>query len=83
MPKSDELTRPEPPEKRGSWLGIVLALIFCSVVFVVLTFLTFGFFGHLLIVVGVLFGIVAFHYLTWGWWLGKVIRQASDEDDDA
>lgn len=79
-----ELTRPEEPDKpRGSWLGIILALVFCAMIFVGLTFLTAGLFGGpFLIVIGGLFAIVALHYVTWGWWLGRVLRQASDEDDE-
>jgi len=48
----------------------------------VLSFLTLNFIGPVLLVGGVLLLIVLFHYVVWGWWLGRVIRQVEDEEDD-
>ncbi len=76
-----KLKRPKIEERRHSWLGIVFALICCMGVYGGLSFLTLGFFGPVLIVGGVAFGIALFHYFVWGWWLGKILREAADDDD--
>ena len=73
---------PEPRQARGSWLSIAVAITICMAAYTGLTFLTLGFFGPVLIIGGVVFAIVAFHYVVWGWWLGSVIREASDESDE-
>jgi len=84
---SQELKPPQPRSVQtdntlGSWIAIVLMALICIAIYVVLTFLTLGVFGPVLIVGGILFGIVAFHYFVWGWWLGRVIREASDEEEE-
>ena len=51
---------------------------------VVLIFLTVGFFGSILVMAGGLFGFAALHYLVWGWWLSKFIRdEVAAEDEEA
>lgn len=81
--KSDLLRPPETRENRGNWLGILLVLAVGMVVYLVLSFLTLNFFGPVLVVGGILMMIVAFHYVVWGWWLGRVIRQAEGDEDEA
>jgi hypothetical protein len=34
------------------------------------------------LVIGGIFGVAALHYLVWGWWLGSMIKQEEDEDDE-
>lgn len=83
MTSKPTLEPPPAPEKpRGSWLAIILVILLCGAAYLALTFLTLGMFGPILLVVGVMFAIVAFHYVVWGWWLGKVIRQARNEDEE-
>jgi hypothetical protein len=33
-----------------------------------------------LVIGGFIFLVTAFHYLVWGWWLGKMIQQEAEED---
>ena len=75
--------RLEPPTQipSRSIAGIIVAFIVFSAVCVVLTFLTLGFFGYVLILGGVLAGIGGLHYLVWGWWLGRVVRDAHNADE--
>lgn len=74
--------RPEPPEKpRGTWLAIVLMGSGALALIVVLTFLTLGFFGPLVLIGLGVFLIIGLQYLLWGWWFERIYRsQASDEE---
>lgn len=83
MEKENEPQRPaDPSAKQGSWAGILFAAVICFAVYLVLSFLTLNFFGPVLLVGGVLMLVVTFHYLVWGWWLGRVVRQAEDDETD-
>jgi len=82
FPKPPHLRDAQSENKLGSWIAIFLVAMLCVASYVVLTFLTLGVFGPVLIVGGILFGIVAFHYCVWGWWLGKVVREASDDEEE-
>lgn len=73
---------PQPEKQRGSWLPIALALVLCSGVFVVISFLTLGVFTPVLVIAGVLLAITGLHYCVWGWWLGGILREAEDEESD-
>jgi hypothetical protein len=82
--KLDELRPPaSTPQKRGGWLGIFCVAAVGLAVYLVLAFLTLNFIGPVLLVGGVLMLIVLFHYVVWGWWLSRVIRQVGDEEDNA
>jgi hypothetical protein len=79
--------RPErpPPETASSsgrtWLAIVLALVFFSIMAVGLMLLSYGFFAPVFAIAGLIFFVTTMHYLLWGWWLGKMIREEAEEDD--
>ncbi len=60
----------------------MLAVLVGVAAYVGLTFLTLGFFGPVMIIAGLIFAMAAFHYLTWGWWLGSVLEAARDEEDN-
>ncbi len=81
---SPPLKKPElPPKPEKSWSSTLLAIGLCLSLAAGLSILTIALLGPaIFLVVGVLFGIVILHYLIWGWWLPKIIRQASPEDDD-
>jgi hypothetical protein len=67
--------RPEPtPPPSGSWLSLTLAAAAGLAAVIGLGFLTLGYCLPALVVGVILFGVVAFHYFVWGWWLGKIIR---------
>ena len=79
-------TRPELGEPRGSsrgaWFAIILALAAFVGAYLALVFLSLGFLAPLIVIGGLVFLVTAFHYVVWGWWLGRVIRQARDPDDE-
>jgi hypothetical protein len=78
------IVRPPDESPRGSsWLPIALAAVLFGFVCVVLIFLTVGFFGSILVMAGGLFGFAALHYVVWGWWLSKLIRDevAAEEEE--
>ncbi|MDA7978547.1 MAG: hypothetical protein MPJ50_07230 [Pirellulales bacterium] len=78
---------PEPTaaQQRGcmsillaSFSGIILLTLF------VLLAIPFGGVAPVAIaIVGGVFLIAFLHYITWGWWLGQLIRREDDESDDA
>lgn len=75
--------RPNLNEKpRGSWLTIALAGFLGFVLILVLTFLTYGFFGRLAILCLILFGIIGLQYLLWGWVFERVYRSQDARDDE-
>jgi hypothetical protein len=51
-------------------IGLALASLFL----IGLSALVFPQVLGIVIVVGVFFGAVAFHYVAWGWWLPKVLK---------
>lgn len=88
-------SRPELPEKpqrleaadaqqvtrnRSNWMAvtftIVALMIVLSIVSVIHVGMTFVLVGMVL--------LVGIHYITWGWWLGKIIIQdeANESDSD-
>ena len=77
--------RPDPPPKPGAWISILLAgvvaLALCAGLFLLM--LQFG--GPLAIVAVLVFGlggvIALFHYLIWGWWLGRTIREEVEAEE--
>jgi hypothetical protein len=82
-------TRPELGEprrsSRGAWFAIILALAAFVGAYLALVFLSLGFLAPLIVIGGLVFLVTAFHYVVWGWWLGRVIRQARENegnDDD-
>lgn len=84
MQKLDDFRPPEsPPAKRGNWLGIFLVTLIGFALYLLLSFLTLNFIGPVLLVGGVLILIVLFHYVVWGWWLGRMLRQVEDEDEES
>jgi hypothetical protein len=76
--------KPEPPEKpRGSWLPIWLMGGGAVAVILVLTFLTLGFFGPMVLLGLAVFGIIGLQYLVWGWWFERMYRTPKDGEREA
>jgi hypothetical protein len=75
----------ESARKRGSWLSILLAAIAGLVVCAGLFLLMLQFGGPLAVVAVLVFGlggvIALFHYLVWGWWLGRTIREEVEAEE--
>jgi hypothetical protein len=73
--------RPAPPPPRGSWLSIVLTGFVLMLAAIVLFVLSLGQLLPILVIGGLIFLATAFHYLVWGWWLGKMIQREAEEEE--
>ena len=78
MPKMPEMP-PEPGAKprRGGFFVALFAFVAIGLILGLVFVISPGF---TIVVAGVL-GLIAFHYLVWGWWLSKMIideEQASE-----
>ncbi|MBI84502.1 MAG: hypothetical protein CMJ81_15010 [Planctomycetaceae bacterium] len=81
--KTSRSSPPDPPSpNRGSLFPVLLAILFFSLVSLVLIFLTLGSFGLILLAAGGLFLAAGLHYLAWGWWLGRVIREEEADEEN-
>jgi hypothetical protein len=79
-------TRPAAPQKterpqRGSWLALLLMFLLAGAVGVVLFVLSLGQLLPILVMGGLIFLVTAFHYVVWGWWLGKMIEREAREEE--
>ena len=72
---------PQPPAtKRGSCAGSLLALSLLGLAASSLLILPTGPIGPVFVLGGLAFGgLFAFHYLVWGRWLGRLMKQDEDE----
>ena len=77
-----ELRRPDLPPPRRSVLSILLAFVLLGLASAVLFFLTLGSFGQVIAIGGIILLVIGFHYLVWGWWLGKIIQAEEQEMDE-
>jgi membrane protein implicated in regulation of membrane protease activity len=82
------LPRPSLPEqtpKTGSWISILLAAVAALSIVAGLFVLMLQFGGPLAIVAVLVFaigGVIAlFHYIVWGWWLGRTIREEVESEE--
>ncbi|MCH2128486.1 MAG: hypothetical protein MK179_05045 [Pirellulaceae bacterium] len=80
---TDELRRPEPPKPHRTILSIFLAFVLFAIVSAVLFFLTLGSFGQVFVIGGVILMVIGFHYVVWGWWLGRIIREEEGQSNES
>jgi hypothetical protein len=74
--------RPAPsPAPRGGWLSIILTGFVLALAAIVLFVLSLGQLLPILVIGGLVFLATAFHYLVWGWWLGKMIHREAEEEE--
>jgi uncharacterized membrane protein len=82
-----ELGRPpqEPAPKISSWLSILLAAVAALSIVAGLFVLMLQFGGPLAVVAVLIFAvggaIALFHYIVWGWWLGRTIREEVEAEE--
>jgi hypothetical protein len=69
------------PARGSSWLPIMLASLLAAVVCIVLFFLTLGGFGMVLAIGGGVFAFIGLHYVVWGWWLSRMIREEVEQEE--
>jgi hypothetical protein len=75
---------PKPPlleKPRGSWLAIGLLGGGGLAAAVVLTFLTLGFFGPILLLALAVFGVIGLQYLVWGWLFERIYRSRPQREN--
>jgi CHASE2 domain-containing sensor protein len=86
MHDADRPTLPSKPElparARTSWLAIGLVGFVGLALAVVLTFLTVGYFGPVLLLGAAVFFVIGLQYLVWGWWFERVYRQHEPNRDE-
>ena len=77
-------TKPPPPESQSNTaLTTIFTLLLLAGFSVGLVLLSLGsILGPLLLLFLVLPAVAMFHYLVWGWWLGKMINDSADESED-
>jgi hypothetical protein len=75
------MEKPEAESPRSSFLSIVMAGFLAVAIFVGLFFLTLGAAAPIVAIGAVVFAVVAFHYLVWGWWLSGFIREEVEEEE--
>ena len=68
------------PPRQGSYLSLILASLLALAVFLGLFFLTLGAVGPIVVIGGGVFALAAFHYVVWGWWLSRLIRQDVEDE---
>jgi hypothetical protein len=72
--ENSQPTEPERENKRGSWLSFLLVGSLSLVILAALVVLTMGYVGLVIGIGAGIFAVAAFHYVVWGWWLSKIIR---------
>ncbi|QDU25780.1 hypothetical protein ETAA8_08510 [Anatilimnocola aggregata] len=67
---------------RTSYWSLVLVGIALLLCMTLLTFLTLGLFGPVILLGFVVFVVIGLQYLLWGWLFERVYRQGRDQSDD-
>jgi drug/metabolite transporter (DMT)-like permease len=70
-----------PPKPPASWLSIALVMLFGMALAMVLTVLTLGYFGPVLLLGAAIFMLIGLQYLLWGWLFERIYRPRPDQDD--
>jgi hypothetical protein len=71
----------EPPKRRDSLLPVLTVLV-AALALVVGVVALAGLAGlFVMLAIGSVLGFAAMHYLLWGWWLSKRLREAEDREN--
>lgn len=70
----------DEPKPRGSWLTILLAATVGLTLATLLTFLTIGYFGPVILLGLAIFGVIGVQYFVWGWWFERIYRSGREVD---
>ncbi len=73
---------PQHETRHHSIWPLLLATGLALVVATILVLLSLGFFGLVLGISAAVCALAALHYLTWGWWLGRMIEEEAEQDDN-
>ena len=84
MPAPPKPTKPpRPPERSANALTTIVSLLLLGGIVIGLALVSLGSaLGALILLLLVLPAIALFHYIVWGWWLGKMIEQQAPEESD-
>lgn len=80
-PQRPDFAAADGKPKGGSCLTVSAAAMMAVAGLLSLMAMPLMGFGPLLIVGG-LAGFAAFHYVVWGWWLGRLLRDEATDDED-
>jgi len=75
----------EPIPKRSSLLSTVMTFTVIALLVAAIYGLSLGTAGPALIIAAGVFALGALHYMMWGWWMGRKIREdveAEERDSD-
>ena len=79
-PPKPLLDRPPPAV---SWAGYALFGMLIAAGIAVLGVISFGSIFAVLVLAGLVLPIiVTFHYVLWGWWLGKAIQESAEHEGE-
>lgn len=83
-------TRPAPPAapddaaaRRRGCVAMLLAGFLVLMALAALAFLSQGYMIPVVLIAGLVFLYIFFHYVVWGWWLGNIIREEARQEDEA
>jgi hypothetical protein len=68
------------PQPKGC-VSVLMALALAILVFAGLFLLTSGAVLPAAVAAAIIFGVAAFHYIVWGWWLSGIIRQQVEDEE--
>ena len=63
-------------------VSVLLAFMLFCLLSIGLVLLSYFYFLPIFIVGAAIFGFTGFHYLLWGWWLGRMIREEGEGDEE-
>ena len=71
----------EPTPKRSSFFSTVMALALIVLLIAGIYGLSLGTAGPALIIAAGVFAMGALHYMIWGWWMGRMIREDVEAEE--
>lgn len=75
--------RPDEPRRRGSWLTLPVTLMAVLGIGLFLLMLPGNIGVAIVTGLGLLIVVATGHYLVWGWWLGRMVREEAESNEDA
>ena len=78
-PERPNLPPPDEKPRRSNWLTILLA--FLMAIGGLVSLMVMPLVGYAPVIILAVFGFIALHYFTWGWWLSNVVRKEESEDE--
>lgn len=80
-PRPERPRPPAPPEKPRSSNWLTIGLAFLMAIGGIVSLMVMPLVGYAPVIVLAVFGFIALHYFTWGWWLSKLLREQPEEEE--